>query len=109
MSQTPSRAGNQQGARNYELCVQGHLDGRWAAHLGAASLVNQHGGTTTVLVRALDQAALHGLLQKIRDLGLPLVSVTPADPDRAGHAATQPSIRSSCSSTTIGTAMTSSA
>ncbi|MDQ6774624.1 MAG: hypothetical protein M3071_00035 [Actinomycetota bacterium] len=90
MSQTPSRAGNQQGARDYELRVQGHLDARWAARLEAASLVNELGGTTTLLVRVLDQAALHGLLQKIRDLGLPLVSVTPAEPDRADHAPIDP-------------------
>jgi hypothetical protein len=89
MSQTPSRTGNQQEAKDYELRVQGHL-ARWAAHLEAASLVNEHGGTTTLLVRALDQAALHGWLQKIRDLGLPLVSVTPADPDRADHATIDP-------------------
>ena len=90
MSQTPSRTGNQHEAKDYELRVQGHLDARWATHLEAASLGNEPNGTTTVLVRALDQAALHGLLQKIRDLGLPLVSVTPADPDRADHATIDP-------------------
>jgi hypothetical protein len=90
MSQTSSRAGTKQGARNYELRVQGHIAARWATHLEAASLVNEPDGTTTLLVRDLDQAALHGLLQKIRDLGLPLVSVAPADPDRAGHAPIDP-------------------
>ena len=63
---------------------------RWATHLDAASLVNELDGTSTVLVRVLDQAALHGLLQKIRDLGLPLVSVTPSEPDRADHAPIDP-------------------
>jgi hypothetical protein len=90
MSQTPSGTGHQQEAKDYEVRVQGHLEARFAAYLGAASLVNERGGTTTVLVRALDQAALHGWLQKIRDLGLPLVSVTPADPDRADHATIDP-------------------
>ena len=90
MSGTPSRAGNQHEAKDYELRVQGHIAARWATHLDAASLVNEPDGTSTVLVRVLDQAALHGLLQKIRDLGLPLVSVTPAEPDRADHAPIDP-------------------
>ena len=90
MSGTPSRTGNQHEAKDYELRVQGHIAARWATHLEAASLVNEPDGTTTLLVRLLDQAALHGLLHKIRDLGLPLVSVTPADPDRADHATIDP-------------------
>jgi len=83
MNRTPPTASNQQGASDYELQLHGHLDARWAARLDAASLVNELDGTTTVVVRGIDQAALHGLLQQIRDLGLPLVSVTPAELDRA--------------------------
>ncbi|MDQ6806484.1 MAG: hypothetical protein M3065_16300 [Actinomycetota bacterium] len=89
MSQTPSQAGNQQEARNYELRLQGHLDARWASHLEAESLVNELDGTSTVLAVA-DQAALHGLLHKVRDLGLPLISVTPSQPECANHAPTGP-------------------
>jgi hypothetical protein len=90
MSQTPSQTGNQHEAKDYELRVQGHLAARWATHLEAASLVTEPDGTTTVLVRGLDQTALHGLLHRIRDLGLPLVSVTPADRGRADHATIDP-------------------
>jgi hypothetical protein len=90
MNQTPSQTGNQHEASDYELRLQGHLDARWRARLDAASLVNEPDGTTTLLVRVLDQAALHGLLGKIRDLGLPLISVTPSQPDRADHAPIDP-------------------
>ena len=81
MSQPPSPAGDQHGAKDYELRVQGHLDARWAARLQAASLVREPDGATTILVRGLDQAALHGLLKNVRDLGLPLISVTPSNRD----------------------------
>jgi len=85
MSQTPSRSGDQQGARDYELRLLGHLDARWAARLGTSSLVNELDGTTTLRVRVLDQAALHGLLQQIRDLCLPLISVSPSESHPADH------------------------
>ncbi len=62
----------------YELCVRGHLDPTWATWLGAASLVHEPDGTTTLLLDHADQAALHGVLTKLRDLGVPLVSLAPA-------------------------------
>ena len=90
MDKTPSRARNQQEAATYELRVQGHLDHRWATQLDAVSLVNEHNGNTTVLVCVIDQTALHGVLQKIRDLGLHLISVNPSEPDHSQPADGQP-------------------
>lgn len=86
MSKAPPQGENQQGVGSYELRLQGHLGARWAAQLHAASLVNEPDGTTTVRIRVIDQAALHGVLQKIRDLGLPLISITPSEPDKDGQA-----------------------
>ena len=60
----------------YEIRIQGHLDARWAAWFDGLSLTNEPDGTTLVSGPVADQAALHGLLQKVRDTGLPLVSVT---------------------------------
>lgn len=65
----------------YEIRLKGHLDARWAAWFDGMSLTNTSDGTTVVSGPVLDQAALHGLLQKVRDVGLPLVSVTQIDPD----------------------------
>lgn len=62
----------------YDLRVRGHLDPAWASWLGAASLVHEPAGTTTLLLDGADQAALHGVLTKLRDLGVPLVSLAPA-------------------------------
>ena len=66
----------------YEIRLRGHLDSRWAAWFDGLSLTNESDGTTVIGGPVVDQAALHGLLQKVRDLGLPLVSVTQVEPDQ---------------------------
>ena len=64
----------------YEIRLRGRLDSRWAAWFDGLSLSNESDGTTIIGGPVADQAALHGLLQKVRDLGLPLVSVTQVEP-----------------------------
>ena len=67
----------------YEIRIQGHLAARWSAWFDGLSLTTGAGGTTTLRGPVTDQAALHGLLQRLRDLGLPLISVTPVEPAAA--------------------------
>lgn len=66
---------------HYEICVLGHLGSRWAAWFGGLSLTHLGDGTTVARGPVVDQAALHGLLANLRDLGVPLLSLTlvPAD------------------------------
>jgi hypothetical protein len=74
----PHRAGR------YEIRVNGHLDGHWAAWFDGLSLKHEDGGRTVIHGWIADQAALHGLLQQLRDLGMSLVSlnrVQDDDPD----------------------------
>ncbi len=63
----------------YEIRLKGQLDPRWAAWFDGLSLTYERDGTTLLAGPVADQAALHGLLQKVRDLGLPLLSVTCLD------------------------------
>ena len=72
-------------AGRYEIRLQGHLHSRWAAWFDGLSLTNESDGTTIISGRVADQAALHGLLQKVRDIGVTLVSVTQADPDQPAY------------------------
>lgn len=74
--------------RDYELCVGRHLDDHWAEWLGDLVLTREPDGTTTLRGRVADQAALHGILIKIRDLGMVLLSVRAIDP--AGSSALLP-------------------
>ena len=60
---------------SYEIRLKGHLDARWAAWFDAVSLTQESDGTTVIRGSVADQAALHGLLSKVRDLGIPLIAV----------------------------------
>jgi hypothetical protein len=68
----------------YEIRVQGVLDGRWSAWFEGLRITGDELGQTVIVGPVVDQAALHGLLAKVRDLGLPLLSVRQVDidPDR---------------------------
>lgn len=69
---------NHEGAsRGYELRVAGHLDPQWSAWFDGLAIVQFGDGTTVLRGIRLDQAELHGVLTKIRDLGVTLISVTP--------------------------------
>ena len=61
--------------RRYEIRVDGHLGSRWTAWFDGLNLTTEDGGTTVISGPVVDQAALHGLFSKLRDLGIPLVSV----------------------------------
>ena len=60
----------------YEIRIEGQLAPRWSAWFDGLSITAEADGTTAITGPVVDQAALHGLLQKLRDVGLPLVSVT---------------------------------
>ena len=64
----------------YELRVAGLLDQHWSVWFGGLTVTHKDDGSTTLTGAVTDQAQLHGLLAKIRDLGVPLISVTVADP-----------------------------
>jgi hypothetical protein len=65
--------GNEGGS--YEIRLKGHLEPRWADWFGGLTLTRESDGTTVLSGSVVDQAALHGLLGKVRDLGLPLIAV----------------------------------
>jgi hypothetical protein len=64
----------------YEIRLKGHLNHRWTGWFGGLTITLETDGNTLLTGRVADQAALHGLLKKVRDLGMPLVSVNPIEP-----------------------------
>lgn len=68
------------GAGRYEIRLKGHLDNRWATRFDGLTLTTCSDGTTVIHGFVVDQSALHGLLQQVRDIGLPLLSVTRVEP-----------------------------
>ena len=67
--------GNKQWGKYYQILVKGHLESYWSQWFNGMMIEQLSGGDTTLSGYVIDQAALHGLLAKIRDLGLTLVSV----------------------------------
>ena len=66
---------------SYEIRIKGHLDEQWAAWFEGLTITLEEDGDTLLTGPVIDQAALHGLLKKVRDLGMPLVSVSPLEHD----------------------------
>jgi hypothetical protein len=70
----------------YQIRIKGHLDDSWAAWFEGLTITLEDNGETLLTGPVVDQAALHGILKKVRDLGMPLLSVNsarPVPPDRS--------------------------
>jgi len=69
--------------QRYEIRIKGHLADRWAEWFEGLAITLEEDGNTLLTGPVADQAALHGLLKKVRDLGMPLISVSPVEFDQA--------------------------
>lgn len=83
MSETHSSTEDHDEPGLYEIRIKGHLDDRWTDWFGEVTITRVDNGETLLTGPVVDQAALHGLLKKVRDLGLPLVSVMRVEPHQA--------------------------
>ena len=64
----------------YQIRIKGHLGRKWMDWFEDATITLEENGHTLLTCRVVDQAALHGLLKKVRDLGMPLISVNHVSP-----------------------------
>jgi hypothetical protein len=64
----------------YQIRIKGHLDSQWTDWFEGLTITLEDNGDTLLTGPVIDQAALHGLLKKVRDLGMPLLSVCPLEP-----------------------------
>ena len=86
MSDSHAASETRRESGQYEIRLKGHLEARWAAWFDGLTLTQESDGTTVIRGSVIDQAALHGLLSKVRDLGLPLIAVNQVAPEQAnGH------------------------
>ncbi len=69
-------------SKRYHIRIKGHLARRWADWFDGVTITLEDDGVTLLACTVVDQAALHGLLRKVRDLGMPLLSVTRVEPGR---------------------------
>lgn len=65
----------------YQIRLKGHLHEQWGDWFGGVTITLEEGGDTLLTCQVVDQAALHGLLRKVRDLGMPLISANRMDLD----------------------------
>ena len=83
MSETHTAREDHHEPRLYEIRLKGHLHNRWAEWFDGLTITREDNGETLLSGPVVDQAALHGLLRRVRDLGLPLVSVIQVDRKQA--------------------------
>ena len=83
MSETHASTADHHEPGRYEIRLKGHLDDRWADWFGGMTITLEDNGDTLLTGAVIDQAALHGLLRKVRDLGLPLIAVNQVEPKQA--------------------------
>ena len=83
MRQTQASTADQYESGLYQIRIKGHLDDRWSDWFGSLTITLEDNGDTLLTGPVVDQAALHGLLKKVRDLGMPLISVSPLGPGQA--------------------------
>lgn len=69
--------------RTYEIRLKGHLDDKWVDWFDGLTITREDNGETVLRGLVVDQAALHGVLRKVRDLGLPLLSAMQVEPKKA--------------------------
>ena len=67
----------------YQIRIKGHLGGQWTDWFGGLTITLEDNGDTLLTGPVVDQAALHGMLKKVRDLGMPLISVNRVSPGPA--------------------------
>ncbi len=75
----------------YQVRIQGHLGHEWTDWFGDVTLMPEDDGNTLLTGPIVDQAALYGLLKKVRDLGMPLLSVNRAEFNQPDKPAVKPS------------------
>src|SRR6266540_20052 len=83
MANTPNPTTDPRQPMVYQIRIQGHLGSEWTDWFAGLSITLSDNGETLLTGPVADQAALHGLLRKVRDLGLPLLSVIQLQPDQA--------------------------
>ena len=79
MSDSQAPTDNYDEPGHYEIRIRGHLDDRWADRFAGLTITLEANGNTLLTGLVVDQAALHGWLRKVRDLGMPLISVSLSD------------------------------
>ena len=83
MSERDAAQGDHHRHSLYEIRLKGHLAQHWAEWFEGVTITLDGNGETLLSAPVIDQSALYGLLRKVRDLGLPLISVTQVDPKEA--------------------------
>jgi hypothetical protein len=91
MSEEPASAKGSDRPGRCEIRLKGHLDGRWADWFGGLEITLEDNGNMLLSGPLADQAALHGLLRKVRDLGVPLLSVNWFEPSQTEASDSKPS------------------